>query len=297
MIGTSWWEYLFIRSCIVFLHYIAPLCSLYCVVVLLVQPASYRIPVILEVWACAEMLFFVLIYWPRYYGLQKKATHPPPLSQGERRALFRKCNESVQDPQHYLSKWFRGAPVSEIRRENVKEWLCWAFLNKSSVSLLDDPELEEYTIELEKILGRKIPSGRGRATPLRLTLDKVNTLNRSLLWYLVRRGWEPTELSVRSQDASTGTVTDTARTVCFCGGLDHLHVYVSSLFSLLSSAPSKLSNSLSTSSADAIHHPEDVRKNIDILASSPYVHYPFTRSFHTWHWHRIVSLCQFLVSH
>lgn len=188
MIGTSWWDYLFIRLCIVFLHYIAPLSALYCVVILLIQPSSYRIPVFLEVWAFAETLFFFLLYLPRYYVLQHKATHPPSLSREDRRELFRKCHESLQDPERYLSKWFRGAPSSEIRRENVKEFFCWAFLNKSAFGILDDEELEEYTTEMEKILGRNLLPGRGNATPLRLTLDRVKMLHRSLLWYLVRCG-------------------------------------------------------------------------------------------------------------
>lgn len=186
MIGTTLWEYLFIRSCILFLHYIAPLSSLYTVLILIFEPSSYRFPPVLEIWAFAEMLFFVLLYLPRYYVLQHKATHPPSPSREERRALFQKCHESVQDPERYLSKWFKDAPSSEIRRENVKEFFSWAFLNKSTSGSPDDEELEEYTAEMEKILGRDLLPGRGNATSLRLTLDRVNMLHRSLLWYLVR---------------------------------------------------------------------------------------------------------------
>ena len=184
MIGTSWWGYLFIRSCIIFLHYIAPLTSICCVLLLLTQPSYYRIPFILEVWAFAETLF-VLLYLPLYQILQQKATHPSLLSRVERRALFHKCQESIQDPERYLSKWFKDAPSSEIRRENVKEFFCWAFLNKSRFGILDDDELEEYAIETEKALGRSLPPGKGNATSLRLTLDKVKMLHRPLLWYLV----------------------------------------------------------------------------------------------------------------
>lgn len=184
MIGTSWWEYLFIRSCIIFLHYIVPLGSVYCVLLLLIHPSSYRIPVNLEIWAFAETLF-VLLYLPRYYSSQCKAAHPPLPSRRERRTLFDKCHESVQDPERYLAKWFKDAPSSEIRRENVKEFFCWAFLNKSSFGILDDDELEEYATEMEKALGKSLPPGRGNATSLRLTLDRVKTLHRPLLWYLV----------------------------------------------------------------------------------------------------------------
>lgn len=59
-----------------------------------------------------------------------------------------------------------------------------------SHGLLDDEELEEYVDRFEILLGRKLALGRGSAVPLRLTLDKVNMLHRSLLWYLVsRRHW------------------------------------------------------------------------------------------------------------
>lgn len=112
--------------------------------------------------------------------------HPPSPSREERRALFHKCHESVQDPERYLSKWFKDAPSSEIRRENVKEFFGWAFLNKSTFGVPDNEELEEYTAEMEKTLERDLLPGRGNATSLRLTLDGVKMLHRSLFWYLVR---------------------------------------------------------------------------------------------------------------
>jgi len=45
----------------------------------------------------------------------------------------------------------------------------------------------------EKLLERDLPSGKGRARSLRLTLDRVDFLHRSLLWYLVRH--QPTSQS------------------------------------------------------------------------------------------------------
>ena len=50
---------------------------------------------------------------------------------------------------------------------------------------MDDEEIEEYIGEMEKLLGRKLEAGRGNAKCLRLTLDKVDMLHRSLMWYLV----------------------------------------------------------------------------------------------------------------
>lgn len=48
-----------------------------------------------------------------------------------------------------------------------------------------DEELEEYTRETEELLGRKFEDGRGNAKCLRLTLEQVDMLHRSLIWYLV----------------------------------------------------------------------------------------------------------------
>lgn len=48
-----------------------------------------------------------------------------------------------------------------------------------------DEELQEYTGEMEGLLGRKLEDGRGNAKCLRLTLEQVDMLHRSLIWYLV----------------------------------------------------------------------------------------------------------------
>lgn len=65
------------------------------------------------------------------------------------------------------------------------DFLCWAFLNKANHSAEDEEELEEYINETESVLGRKLEPGRGNAIPLRITIDEVKTLYRSLFWYLV----------------------------------------------------------------------------------------------------------------
>lgn len=136
-------------------------------------------------WALAEILFFLLVFLPRYYLLQREAIHPSPLPRNERQKLFRLCFENVANPDSYLTGWFKGAPLSEIRRDNVKEFLCWSFLNKGDYGSLDDQELEEYINQFETLLGRTLPPGKGNATCLRLTLDEVPMLHRPLIWYIV----------------------------------------------------------------------------------------------------------------
>ncbi|GAM85495.1 hypothetical protein ANO11243_035020 [Dothideomycetidae sp. 11243] len=91
---------------------------------------------------------------------------------------------TTHDPEEHLSKWFLGSPVSDIKRENLKEWLRWAFLNTDQIDPQYEDELEGYIDRLEVALGRPIEPGRGKAKPIRLNFDEVNMLHRSLLWYV-----------------------------------------------------------------------------------------------------------------
>jgi hypothetical protein len=183
MIGTSIWAYVFIRTCIFFLHWIAPLSILWSLVSLFYSP--FHVPWIIEIWATLETAFYLCIYYPRKIYLQRAATHPQTISRERRRVLFQRCHENIPDPEHYLAKWFRDAPASEIKRDNVKDFFRWAFLNTGEASATEDKELEEFVGELETLLKRKIQPGRGNANSLRLTLDKVDMLHRSLTWYWV----------------------------------------------------------------------------------------------------------------
>ena len=183
MIGTSLQAYVFIRACIFLLHYIAPLSIMCCVVSLLIHPSAYRIPRALEVIAIAETAFYLLVYLPRRYILQRAAIHPTTLPRHKREELFQKCHENVPNAERYIRKWFKEAPLADIRRDNVKEFFSWAFLNKDAWDAEDEVELENYTDKLEELLNQKLRAGRGPAKPLRLTLDNVRMMHRSLIWY------------------------------------------------------------------------------------------------------------------
>ena len=91
----------------------------------------------------------------------------------------------MADPECYIRGWFKGARIEEIGREDVKTYLAWAFFNRDCVEGEDEEEIEEYTLEIESMLGKIFRPGKCIAKPLRLTLDPVDMLYRSLLWYLV----------------------------------------------------------------------------------------------------------------
>ena len=185
MIGTSTKDYIFIRACIFLLHWIAPISVVYCLVTFIFKISHYRTFWVLETFIVAETAFYLFLYLPRARYLQAAATHPAPLPRQERYKLFRLCHENVPDPDNYLSKWFLDAPLSEIKRENVKDFLRWAFLNKQEADPGDEEELDQYIGELEELFGLRFEKGRGRAKCLLLTIDPVDMLHRSITWYLV----------------------------------------------------------------------------------------------------------------
>jgi hypothetical protein len=191
MIGNSTIEYIILRAFILFLHNIAPTSLLYSALLIVSflldqNPYAYRLPFPTEVWLLSEAAFYTVVFLPYERYLQRAAIHPEPLSTEERAKLFGRCNINVSDPEKYIRQWLLGAKVNDIKRENVKEFIRWAFWNTGDVLQRDEDEVEDYLIALEKLLGRSIQHGKGSAKSLRLTLDKVNCSHRSLFWYLVR---------------------------------------------------------------------------------------------------------------
>ena len=185
MIGTSPSEYVFARASIIFLHYVLPFGACCYAIASIIQPPKHPISLIIEIWAVLEVLFFLMVYLPRRYMLQRPAIHPADAPRQKRRELFDITHGVIEDHEQYLQIWFKNAPLSEIKRDNVKDFYCWAFLNKGAHGLLDDEELEEYVRKFEKDLGRQLEPGRGAAVPLRLTVDEVKMMHRPLVWYLV----------------------------------------------------------------------------------------------------------------
>lgn len=184
MIGTSFYEYVFIRASIFILRSITPACICY-TAAYLIRPFHFPGAPFLFAYTAIETGFYLLIYLPRTLYLQSAAKHPECMSREQRRILFERCVEQIPNPERYLSKWFHDASPSDIKKENVKDFLRWALLNSEKFDPVNEEELDEYVHWVEKVLGREIPTGRGKAIPLRLTIDKFYPQHRPLTWYMV----------------------------------------------------------------------------------------------------------------
>lgn len=75
MVGTSVWDYVFIRTSIFLLHLVAPL-SVVCSLGGWLVRLPFHIPRVLELWLALEAAFYLLVYLPRQAYLQTAATHP-----------------------------------------------------------------------------------------------------------------------------------------------------------------------------------------------------------------------------
>ncbi|KAK8016674.1 hypothetical protein PG993_014863 [Apiospora rasikravindrae] len=190
MLGTSLRELLFIRLCILLLQYGSPilLSVLAAAAVLggwgaLTHPAS-------EVaigYVLLDALYYLFLWIPYNRRLWDEADHPPPLSPQDRRALFLRCDENVPDFDRYLRLWFLGADPAEIRRENVRDFVLWAFFDRRPGAESEDEAAEAagYLDIIEQRLGHELKPGRGSAQSLRLTFDSIETRYRSWIWYVL----------------------------------------------------------------------------------------------------------------
>jgi hypothetical protein len=184
MISNSSTSYLLIRASIFSLRLITPISILYTFARITTFTPSL-IPLPLEIVAYAESAFYFLVYLPRRHVLQRPAKQGTKLTQPQRKELFDKCLESIPNVDYFLSVWFKGAHALDLRRDDVKEWLAWAFFNQGKSSECDRNELEEYVVRTEEALGWRLPPGKGNFKSMRPTIDPIRMQHRSLLYYLV----------------------------------------------------------------------------------------------------------------
>ncbi|KAJ5497541.1 hypothetical protein N7463_009528 [Penicillium fimorum] len=191
MIGTSTAEYFFIRICILFLHNIAPISTLYIIQLLVAQffhQPSYleRIPYVVHIWLIAEAAFFTAVYLPLKYALRHSSIYHRSLPAEFRGNLFRNCNKNVPNLEKYLSQWLMVSEAECIKRDNVKDFIRWSLFGPEHTreqDQQDEGEIEAYTTEIEKLMGRKLSPGRMDVKGLGRLLNEAGGSHRSLLWY------------------------------------------------------------------------------------------------------------------
>ncbi len=180
---------IFIRGSILGLRAIAPVSFGYCVF----RAAGWTwtehhiLEILVDTYAIGESVFFFLVYLPRKWWLNRPALiSSTSLSTPEqRKALFLKSWDATSDPRGYLSGWFKGKPIDDLRCEDVKDFISWRLWNKTKRSQEDESELTEYLTIVEEILQWKFPPGRSGKTSMAVTFEPLQMRHRPLIWYLV----------------------------------------------------------------------------------------------------------------
>lgn len=193
MIGTSFGEWVLIRFSVLFFQYtpLVYLALFACSLPFINENAwASRTCVILGLLLVIEAGFYATIYRPYQHRLKDQAVHPEVLNSNERRALFYRCFDNITSAEAYLRGWFLGADPEDIRRDNIKEFLLWAFFEREDDQSVEEDgsaveDLNEFIKYIETRLGRQLEPGRSAIKSLRLTLDGIETRYRSLLWYFV----------------------------------------------------------------------------------------------------------------
>ncbi|KAJ7144966.1 hypothetical protein C8R43DRAFT_561075 [Mycena crocata] len=183
MIGQSLPEYYFIRVCIAGLRLVAPASVLY--LIGCAATGSILVSPVLGVVAACEASFYAVFFIRRRRFNKTTIPVPPRLSRSQRRDLFEKCASQITPD--YPSGWFLP-PNSDIRRENVHEWILWAMFASTPehASPEWDDEINEYISTVENALGRRLEPGRTPGVQsLRLSFDPIHMLHRPLIWYTI----------------------------------------------------------------------------------------------------------------
>ncbi|KAI0474694.1 hypothetical protein F4859DRAFT_76418 [Xylaria cf. heliscus] len=190
MIGTSVKKYIFIRISIFSLQYTTPICLAYLLALIALRGteglSSWTSKGVIG-YCILDALYALFIYYPYNRRLKQVAEHPPLLPPAERRELFIRCVDNIPNIPIYLRTWFLKADGRDIRRDNVREFLSWAFFDRhpGNETAAELEELDDYMIEIEKRIGYQLEPGRGNAKSLRLTLDAIEVRYRSVVWYLI----------------------------------------------------------------------------------------------------------------
>ncbi|ORZ37476.1 hypothetical protein BCR44DRAFT_1430294 [Catenaria anguillulae PL171] len=141
-----------------------------------------------------ELAFSVFLVIPHLARLNKFYDQPTmfPASTFNRKARWSSLRQLPYSTMPHIGLfwqgWFKGSAPCDIKRDNVKEWLAWAFFN---VRMADVERREEVKIELEEMVkyietetGAQVPPGYNTEVEcMRVGLDQKRVAWRGGIYY------------------------------------------------------------------------------------------------------------------
>jgi pimeloyl-ACP methyl ester carboxylesterase len=151
---------------------------------------------ILHYWLGIELLFYVYFLTARR-RLQKRSYYVD-MSAHERIELWQKCLATCPDWEEWLLGWFQpttkasgvSLQIKDLRYDNVREWLCWAFFGRTIQEVEERQrtrhQLKQMMNMLESKCCYKFPAGYNRnIRTFRLNLDPLHAVHRPWIFYAV----------------------------------------------------------------------------------------------------------------
>ncbi|KCV68500.1 hypothetical protein H696_04792 [Fonticula alba] len=147
--------------------------------------------VLVDIWCCLEIghylncrLILIEYNWRVTPGARTDAERIETFN----RVYALSGNSRPEKAREFLTDWFFGAPFETIGRDNLGDWMAWAFWGSemSELSPVGLAQVDTWIKRIETQTRWTFPPGR---TPgvrtLRLSLDPVVVHHRPLVWYAV----------------------------------------------------------------------------------------------------------------
>lgn len=148
-----------------------------------VPAITHPFSIAVEAYGALEILWYLLWFLPFKAYLQRPGMRVTPTTRAQRKQLIEQLLDQVPDIKLFMRKWFNQAHLDEIYRDDVRDWLIWALWGQDNSEGIDEDELDEYISLAESKAEYTLDKGKGGAKPIRLNLDPVRMIHRSLLWY------------------------------------------------------------------------------------------------------------------
>ncbi|CEG81834.1 hypothetical protein RMATCC62417_15985 [Rhizopus microsporus] len=146
-------------------------------------------------WFGCELMFY--IYFQITHNRMQRLTSGIAPTPRERSDVYTLCLEAIDQADTWLPGWFTLAndltkhpKFEDIYRDNLAEWLSWAFFNLPLESVLQDEstiqELHEMINDFENKFHIKLKEGYNEnVVAYRLTLDPLLAYHRPLVFYVL----------------------------------------------------------------------------------------------------------------
>jgi pimeloyl-ACP methyl ester carboxylesterase len=157
--------------------------------------------IIVSTWCNLEGLFFLFSFADRYINgssyRKQRPSHCPNFPSKRREELFQRImNQNARTPeegQAWLIGWFGGVgncKYEDLRLENLREWLAWAWFDQQDCSQLTKLELlevETTLIKIQELTGTMPPGRNSKIQVQRQSIDPwyPRTAAHPLLFYTI----------------------------------------------------------------------------------------------------------------